>query len=56
MHNKKEKSYVHIGDTKLKEMICELEKLITRNFETYRNSPKINNSFSIENFSQFNIY
>lgn len=36
-------------------ILCEFEKLITRDFKECKNSSKINKSFSIENFSQFNM-
>lgn len=41
-----------------KEMICEFEKLITRNFEIYKNRDKSKRCFyfSVENYSQFNDY
>lgn len=38
-----------------KKILCEFEKLISRDFKTCINSSKINKSFSIENFSQFNM-
>ena len=34
-------------------ILCEFEELITRNFKTCKNNSKINESFSIENFSLF---